>query len=145
VATENQRRLKALQDENRLKEPPRQEYEPTAYVTEGWSQAKTRLASGNVVGVISSYRELFRKLDGGLSHEKGDRDLFLTCYSAVQAAAKLEETNEYTGARTLCQLVILHLEAFGERYPGWNPTIVEYRLKQTREQLARVDHHLEEH
>jgi Flp pilus assembly protein TadD/predicted nucleic acid-binding Zn-ribbon protein len=65
-------------------------------------------------------------------------DLFVSAYMAVQAGEKAEQAGNVKDATSKLRYAAQVLEQISERYPSWQPSIIDYRKKRTAEALARI-------
>ncbi len=65
-------------------------------------------------------------------------DLFLRAYQDFQSGEKLERDGDVRGAFTRYQSAAKQLEEIVKSQPDWQPPVVEYRLKKTRENMDRI-------
>lgn len=65
-------------------------------------------------------------------------DLFLRAYQDFQNGEKLERDGDVRGAYSRYQSAARQLEEIVKAQPDWQPPVVEYRLKKTRENLERL-------
>ncbi|MFZ4774600.1 MAG: hypothetical protein ACOYM3_04510, partial [Terrimicrobiaceae bacterium] len=66
-------------------------------------------------------------------------DLFLRAYQDFQAGEKLERDGNPREAFSRYQNASKMLEQIVKSQPDWQPPVVEYRLKKTRENIARLE------
>ena len=66
-------------------------------------------------------------------------DLFLRAYQDFQAGEKLERDGNPREAFARYQSASKLLEQISKSQPDWQPAVVEFRLKKTRENLTRLD------
>lgn len=66
-------------------------------------------------------------------------DLFLRAYQDFQAGEKLERDGNPREAFTRYRSAAKMLEQIVKSQPDWQPPVVEYRLKKTRENIARLE------
>jgi hypothetical protein len=92
-----------LQNANRIEEPPKHAPAPVQLISDAMRQANAKLDSGEAAGALADYREIFRIFEPS-------SESFLACYSAYQAAAKLEDKKELPAAKSFCDLTITNFE-----------------------------------
>ncbi|NJK92147.1 MAG: hypothetical protein HC904_10140 [Blastochloris sp.] len=63
------------------------------------------------------------------------QEQFLQVYILIQEAEKLESAGQKASARTRYQVAQERLEKLNKNYPEWEPTIVKYRLRYSKEKL----------
>ena len=66
-------------------------------------------------------------------------DLFLRAYQDFQAGEKLERDGSPREAFAQYQSAAKLLEQISKSEPDWQPSVVEYRLKKTRENITRLE------
>lgn len=66
-------------------------------------------------------------------------DLFLRAYQDFQAGEKLERDGNPREAFTRYQSAAKLLEQITKSQPDWQPAVIEYRLKKTRENITRLE------
>ena len=66
-------------------------------------------------------------------------DLFLRAYQDFQAGEKLERDGSPREAFARYQSAAKLLEQISKSEPDWQPSVVEYRLKKTRENITRLE------
>ncbi|MEA3188297.1 MAG: hypothetical protein QOD99_2127 [Chthoniobacter sp.] len=66
-------------------------------------------------------------------------DLFLNAYMAVQQGERLEHDGSGKQALSKYRYAASLLEQIQQRYPTWQPLIVEYRKKRTSEHIAALE------
>ncbi len=66
-------------------------------------------------------------------------DLFLNAYMAVQQGEGLEQSGRAAPALAKYRYAATLLDQIGQKYPNWQPLIVEYRKKRTSESIARLE------
>ena len=78
-------------------------------------------------------------LSGSLRAESGDPgDLFVNAYFAVEAGKKAEAAGNFREANSKFRYAAQILDQISERFPSWQPSIVDYRKKRTSEALAGI-------
>ncbi len=75
----------------------------------------------------------------GLAWSQEASDLFLKAYQDFQAGEKLERDGSPREAFSRYQSAAKLLEQIVNSQPDWQPPVVEYRLKKTRENIARLE------
>jgi Flp pilus assembly protein TadD len=65
-------------------------------------------------------------------------DLFVSAYMAVQAGEKAEQGGNVKEATSKFRYAAQILDQISERYPSWQPSIIDYRKKRTAEAITRM-------
>lgn len=73
-----------------------------------------------------------------VAHAQETSDLFLRAYQEFQAGEKLERDGDAREALKRYQTTAKVLEQIVKADPNWQPPVVEYRLKKTRDNIARL-------
>lgn len=66
-------------------------------------------------------------------------EIFLRAYQNYQAGEKLEGESSPARALERYREALELLESLAKRHPDWQPLVVEYRTKRTRESIARLE------
>ena len=75
----------------------------------------------------------------GRAQSSDPSELFLNAYMSVQQAERLEHDGTAKQALAKYRYAASLLEQIQQRYPTWQPLIVEYRKKRTSENIARLE------
>jgi hypothetical protein len=65
-------------------------------------------------------------------------DLFVSAYMAVQAGDKAEAAGNFREANSKYRYAAQILNQISDKFPSWQPSIVDYRKKRTAEAVARI-------
>ena len=65
-------------------------------------------------------------------------DLFVSAYMAVQAGDKAEAAGNFREANSKYRYAAQILNQISDKFPSWQPSIVDYRKKRTAEAVGRI-------